>query len=108
MMRPRKAATRGGRRPGSLVARFPLLSGWSVVTEPFEVAMRVPRVRFTVRWLIAVVVFVAILLSFPRSPVALFVQSLAVIILIPAGIAPTGHRIETAYWAMVLHPPLFV
>jgi hypothetical protein len=61
-----------------------------------------------VRWLVAVVAFVAILLSFPRSPVALFVQSLAVIILVPAGIAPTGHRIETAYWAMVLHPPLFV
>lgn len=70
--------------------------------------MRVPRVRFTLMWLMAVVAFVGILLSFPRSPEALLVQSLAVIILVPAGIAPTGHRIETAYWAMVLHPPLFV
>jgi hypothetical protein len=37
--------------------------------------MRMPRVRFTLRWLIAVAVFVAILFSLPRSPVALFVQS---------------------------------
>jgi hypothetical protein len=70
--------------------------------------MRVPRVRFTVRWLTAAVAFVAILLSLPRSPLAYFVQSLAVFILVPAGVAPTGHRVETAYWAMVLHPPLCV
>jgi hypothetical protein len=37
--------------------------------------MRMPRLRFTLRWLIAVVAFVAVLFSLPRSPVALFVQS---------------------------------
>lgn len=70
--------------------------------------MQRPRVQFTLRSLIAVVAIVAVLLQFPRSPIGFFVQCLAVILLLPAVVAPAGRRVEAAYWSLALHPMLFL
>ena len=73
--------------------------------------MRLPRVRYTIRSLMLVVVSVACLLSLPTPTVHLVLlvsTSLLVLILGPALVAPSGLRVEVAFWALALHPLLFL
>jgi hypothetical protein len=64
-----------------------------------------------IRWLMAAVAVVAVLLSLP--PLGLLLSSALVVvvgllILLPAAAAPRGHRVEVAYWATALHPLMFL
>lgn len=70
-----------------------------------------PRMQFQLRWLMAAVAIVAILLSLPTAAVAVigfFGAILAIMILIPAGLAPPGRRIRAASWSLALHPLLLL
>src|SRR4051812_35861458 len=71
------------------------------------------RVRFTIRGLMIAILVVAILLSVPLSVLvplclAFYTATLAIMILVGAGVAPSGRRIEATYWAMRLHPLMFL
>jgi hypothetical protein len=73
--------------------------------------MRPRRVRFTIRGLMIAVLVVAILLSLPylvRVCLMLSMPMLAIMVLVPAVIAPAGRRIEAVFWAMALHPLVFL
>ncbi len=53
----------------------------------------------------------AILLSLPIGMLeflAISATIVAIMILIPMGLAPPGRRFEAAYWAMALHPLAFL
>ena len=59
----------------------------------------------------AAVAVVAVLLSLP--PLGLLLSSallvvVGLLILLPAAVAPLGHRVGVAYWAMALHPLMFL
>jgi hypothetical protein len=63
--------------------------------------------KFRLRSLMAAVAIVAILLSLPVVALQfaiLYVTVLAALILVPAVLAPRERRIETADWALALHP----
>jgi hypothetical protein len=68
------------------------------------------RIKFQLRWLMGAVATVAILLSLPAAASFLIMLVLlpAVLILVPAALAPPERRVEVAYWAMALHPLLFL
>jgi hypothetical protein len=70
-------------------------------------AMGPHRIRFTIRDLMIAVLVAAILLSLPIAGLVVLASLttiLAIMIFAPAGVAPPGRRVETAYWAMALHP----
>jgi hypothetical protein len=69
------------------------------------------RVRFTIRGLMIAVLAVAISLCMPPAvPIFLLLvlqlnaMTLAPLILVFAGLAPSGRRIEATYRAMALYP----
>jgi hypothetical protein len=67
--------------------------------------------QFQLKWLMVAVAIVAILLSLPPEAfelVGFFGTILVVMILVPAGIAPSGRRIEAASWSLALHPLLLL
>jgi hypothetical protein len=69
-----------------------------------------PRVQLQIRWLMAGVAALAVLLSLP-TPVPqllLLPGTVAALILVPTALAPRGRRVEVAYWAMALHPLVFL
>jgi hypothetical protein len=65
--------------------------------------MRLPRMQVPIWWLMAAVAVLAILLSLP-SAASLLSVVIAALVLLPTALAPRGHRVEVAYWAMALHP----
>jgi len=73
--------------------------------------MRMVHVQFQLRWLMVAIAVLAIILSMSAGTtefLVFFFTILVLIILVPAAIAPSGRRIETAYWAMALHPLLLL
>lgn len=69
------------------------------------------RVQYRIRWLMAAVAVVAVLLSLPAPVLVLLVLPaviVAAMILVPSALAPCGRRIEAACWAMALHPLAFL
>jgi hypothetical protein len=67
--------------------------------------------QLQIRWLMVIVAVLAIFLSLPW-PVPLLCLMVGLIagifVLLPAALAPRGHRVEVAYWAMALHPLIFL
>jgi hypothetical protein len=72
--------------------------------------MSLPSGRFTIGRSMIVIAVVAALLSLPTTAVqiGLLFMTVPALILIPAGLAPPGRRIEAAYWALSLHPLVFL
>jgi hypothetical protein len=72
--------------------------------------MRFPAVRFTIGRSMVVIAVVAFLLSLPTAAVEflLLFMTIPALILVPASLAPSGRRIEAAYWAMTIHPLVFL
>jgi hypothetical protein len=66
--------------------------------------MRLPRVRFTIGRLMLVVAVIAALLAWLDARAALALMGLILVLIIPAAIAPPGHRLEAASWASLLQP----
>jgi hypothetical protein len=71
------------------------------------------RARLTIRDLMIAILVVAILLSLPLSGLVFLLltfypATLAIMILIGAGGAPSGRRIEDMYWGMTLYPLVFL
>ncbi len=68
------------------------------------------RVQFQIRWLMASVAALAVLLALPTPILTLLLLPaiVAALILLPTALAPRGRRIEVAFWAMALHPLVFL
>ncbi|QEH39318.1 hypothetical protein OJF2_79330 (plasmid) [Aquisphaera giovannonii] len=66
--------------------------------------MRPTSVRFTIGRLMAAVAVIAILLGWLGLWAALAFVGLSLVVIIPAAIAPPGHRLEAASWASSLQP----
>ena len=67
--------------------------------------------QFQIRWLMAAVAVVAVPLSLPVPGILLssvLVVIVGLLIVLPAAVAPRGHRVEVAYWATALHPLMFL
>ncbi len=63
--------------------------------------------QMQLRWLMAAVLVAALLLSLPGPLIAvggIIGATLAVVTLVPAGLAPRGRRVEAASWGFILHP----
>jgi hypothetical protein len=70
--------------------------------------MKARRVRFTIGQLMIVVAVVAFLLVWRDVRVAFALVGLALVVIIPAAIAPSGRRLEVASWASSLQPAVLV
>ncbi len=71
--------------------------------------MQLPRMQIQILWLMVALAVLAILLALPSaSAVTLLSAVVAVVVLLPTALAPRGHKLEVAYWTMVLHPLLAV
>jgi hypothetical protein len=70
--------------------------------------MQEARPWFTIRRLMAAVAIIAVLLAWLDSRAAFGLFGLALVVIIPAGIAPPGRRIEAASWASALQPAIMV
>jgi hypothetical protein len=59
--------------------------------------MRLPRIQIQIRWLMAAMVVLAVLFALPStSAVTLLAAVVAVLVLLPTGLAPPGHEVEVA------------
>ena len=72
--------------------------------------MRLPRLQFQIRWLMAAVAVLAILLSLSWAwwvlwlslVLVMSVVAFGLFVLLPTALAPRNHRVEVAYWAIAL------
>jgi hypothetical protein len=66
--------------------------------------------QFQIRWFMAAVAILAVLLSEPFVALFFLILSgiVAAMILVPTAMAPRRRRVEVAYWATALHPLLLL
>ena len=65
--------------------------------------------QIQIMWLMGAVAILAIVLALPSASAAtLACAVLASLILLPTVVSPSGHKVEVAYWTMVLHPLMAV
>jgi hypothetical protein len=64
--------------------------------------MRVPRVQFQLRWLMVAVALLAVLLAWIHPYGVIGLAGMALVVIIPAVLAPPRRRLEVASWASSL------
>lgn len=79
--------------------------------------MGLPRSQLQIRSLMAAVAVLAVLLSsltwarwvqWLSLVLVMFVGVFGLFVVLPTALAPRSHRVEVAYWAMALHPLMFL
>ena len=71
-------------------------------------AMRLPRVRFKIWWLMLAVAIVAVLLAWLDVVNVIALTGMALVFIVLVAIAPRGRRLEVACWVVSLQPVLVV